>query len=43
MIWVAPEIEFWKINKEICIKFCIWYVTEKAMAPHFSTLAWKIP
>ena len=43
MIRVAPEKEFWKINKEICIKFCIWYVTEKAMALHSRTLAWKIP
>ena len=24
--------------------FCwLWYISEKAMAPHSSTLAWKIP
>ena len=37
------------ISKQLCVCVCVMlnciciYISEKAMAPHSSTLAWKIP
>ena len=36
---------FYKLTIKICLTIDIryWYIAEKAIAPHSSTLAWKIP
>ena len=39
----ACEHERWKTQRYYREKLSLWVVTEKAMAPHSSTLAWKIP
>ena len=47
--WSFPQVLFllslWKNYSQSCTVFTVMYgcETEKAMAPHSSTLAWKIP
>ena len=38
-------MEHFVLQREECVQFCDSFTadTEKAMAPHSSTLAWKIP
>ena len=33
----------WRIYRRIYLQYTAGYILEKAMAPHSSTLAWKIP
>ena len=42
-LFCKVEIWSWKTSQNNGVKWNLGFFLEKAMAPHFSTLAWKIP
>ena len=45
--WILEAVEFWRKRECVTMKFSTYVfiipLSEKAMAPHSGTLAWKIP